>query len=164
MTGDAAIVLPALPAEATDPLFKRFYGYWAGRAPAGLLPGRQHIDPLDIPELLAGIMLYDVVRAGAAWRFRVRIAGEMPAAILGANPAGRYIDEFVLAERRRAVNDALTQVARDRAAHYWENPLWTAGREYIRMRRLALPLARDGRTPDMVIAYHVRSDLPPPAA
>jgi len=162
-----AVALPVLPAEAVDPGFRRFYDYWASRAPAGQLPGRQHIDPLDIPHLLAGVMLYDVVpgqadAAGNTARFRVRIAGEMLVGILGYNPAGRFLDEFVLADRRGVVNAAFARVARERIAHYWENQLWTAGREYIRMRRLALPLARDGANPDMVIAYHVRSELPPP--
>jgi hypothetical protein len=36
--------------------------------------------------------------------------------------------------------------------------MWTAGRQYIRMQRLALPLARDGRNVDMVFACHVRVD------
>ena len=48
--------------------------------------------------------------------------------------------------------------ARERIAHYWENQMWTAGRQYIRMQRLALPLARDGRNVDMVFACHVRVD------
>jgi hypothetical protein len=170
VTPSTPVVLPPLPAEAVDPRFRRFYAYWAGRAPPGLLPGRQHIDPPDIPSLLTGVMLYDVVAdaaptgaaVGAGLRSRVRIAGGMLVDVLGCNPTGRFIDEFVLDERKADVNAAFAQVARERIAHYWENQLWTAGREYVRMQRLALPLARDGISPDMVIAYYVRTDLPRP--
>jgi hypothetical protein len=125
-------------------------------APPGRLPGRQHIDPLDIPTLLPGLMLYDVVEADAGPRFRVRVAGEMVVGLLGTNPKGRYIDEFVIEPRKADVNAALAAVARDRIAHYWENQVWTSGLEYVTMQRLALPLARDGINADMVIAYHVR--------
>jgi hypothetical protein len=185
------VILPPFPAEAADPRFRQFYDYWASRAPPGRLPGRQHIDPLDIPALLTGVMLYDVVAVAAAAgggaavagapggdamptdvtdadamptrvRFRVRIAGEMLVDVLGRNPTGRFIDEFIVDERKADVNDAFAAVARQRIAHYWENQLWTAGREYVRMQRLALPLARDGVSPDMVIAYYVRTDLPKP--
>jgi hypothetical protein len=150
------ITLPALPAEATDPEFRQFYGYWVQCAPPGLLPGRQHLDPLDMPNLLHGLMLYDVVEHGAGLRFRVRVAGQTLVDMLGASPKGHFIDEFVIEQRKADVNAALTAVARERIAHYWENRLWTAGLEYITMQRLALPLARDGLHPDMVIAHYVR--------
>jgi len=155
------IKLPDLPPEAVHEDFRRFYDYWSCAAPAGALPGRQHIDPLvDLPRLIPSLVLYDVVPSDDELRFRVRVAGEVLVEIMGSNPAGRYIDEFVLPERRRQVNAAFTQVARMRVAHYWENQMWTAGRQYIRMQRLALPLARDGRIVDMVFACHVRVDAP----
>ncbi len=156
------ITLSELPPEAGHPDFRLFYDYWRAAAPAGLLPGRQHVDPLvELPRLIPNLVLYDVVpSADEELRFRVRVAGETLVEIMGSNPAGRYIDEFVLPERRRHVNAAFTEVARTRVAHYWENQMWTAGRQYIRMQRLALPLARDGRIVDMVFACHVRVDTP----
>jgi hypothetical protein len=156
---DPSIQLPELPAAAVHPDFRLFYDYWRKAAPPAALPGRQHIDPLvDIPQIIASVVLYDVVPGEAGPRFRIRVAGEMLVDIMGAAPAGRFIDEFVLPERREQVNAALSEVARGRVAHYWENQMWTAGRQYIRMQRLALPLARDGRNVDMVFACHVRVD------
>lgn len=156
------LVMPAIPVEATDPRFRQFYDYWLSCAPPGRLPGRQHIDPVDVPQLLPSLMLYDIVQEGANLRFRVRIAGEMLVTILGLNPAGRFIDEFVIEAKRTDVNAAFTLVARDRTAHYWENQLWTAGLDYIRMQRLALPLARNGTQTDMIIACHVRAPVDAP--
>jgi len=153
--------LPPLPDEADDPTLQAFYRYWRDRAPPGRLPGRQHIDPLDIPELLPQLILLDVLPQGEALRFRVRLAGGAMVEIIGANPTGRFIDEFVVESRREALNAAYASVVRARAAHYWENQLWTAGRDYIRIRRLALPLARDGATVDMIVACYVRAELPP---
>lgn len=153
--------LPALPAAATEPQFRMFHDYWCACAPAGALPGRQHIDPvIGIPQLTPNLMLYDVVEAGGVLRFRVRVAGQAIVEIIGHSPAGHFIDEIVLDEHKAAVNAAFATVVRDGIAHFWENQLWTAGREYIRMQRLALPLARDGRHPDMVIALQVRVNAP----
>ncbi len=157
---EPSIQIPELPPKAVHPDFQRFYGYWRNAAPSpAALPGRQHIDPLvDIPALIPSVVLYDVVPDEQDTRFRIRVAGEMLVEIMGAAPAGRFIDEFVLPARKAQVNEAFTQVARERVAHYWENQMWTAGRQYIRMQRLALPLARDGRNVDMVFACHVRVD------
>ena len=157
----------ALPGEASDPRFVEFFAYWRRCAPPGLLPGRQHIDPLDIPGLLPGIVLYDVVgdTAGdpAAVRFRFRLVGTMMCETLGVDPTGRFLDEFVLVDKQDTVHAAFVSIARDRCVHYWENPLWSADRTYVRLQRLALPLAGDGKTVDMIAAYYIRTPTPAPA-
>jgi len=151
------VQIPELPPEAVHPDIRRFYDYWRSAAPPGALPGRQHIDPLvDIPKLIANVVLYDVVRGADGLRMRIRVAGETLVEIMGAAPAGRFLDEFVVPARRAQVRAAFAEVVDGHAAHYWENQMWTAGRQYIRMQRLALPLARDGRNVDMVICCHVR--------
>jgi hypothetical protein len=162
MPPDTQIPLPALPPEATHPDFRAFYDCWRARAPAGLLPGRQHVDPIiDIPALVPRMALYDVVEFPEGPRFRVRVAGEMLIEVLGLAPAGRFVDEFIVPEKRATINAAFTRVARERVAHYWENPMWTAGRQFIRMQRLALPLASDGCNVDMIFACHVRAPNDP---
>lgn len=154
-------VLPALPSAATEPQFRLFHDYWCACAPPGALPGRQHIDPVSgIPQLTPYLMLYDAVPTDGGLRFRVRVAGQAMVDIIGHSPAGHFIDEFVLDAHKAAVNGAFAAVVRDGIAHFWENQLWTAGREFVRMQRLALPLARDGRRPDMVIALQVRVPAP----
>lgn len=146
-----------MPADATHPDFRIFYDYWRACAPAGLLPGRQHIDPvIDIPSLVPRLALYDVVDTPEGLRFRVRVAGEVLIEVMGLAPAGHFVDDFIVPERRATVNGAFRQVARERTAHYWEKQMWTAGRQYVRMQRMALPLARDGRTVDMIFACHIR--------
>jgi hypothetical protein len=161
------IALPTLPPEATDSRLRAFYEYWRSRAPDGRLPGRQHIDPLDVPALLPDLVLFDVVRQGegenASLRFRVRVAGGTLVELVGGtNPTGRFIDEFVPANRRGQLNGAYASVVRERIAHYWESQLWTEGREFVRVQRLALPLARDGASVDMVIGCYARVEQAPP--
>jgi hypothetical protein len=43
------------------PRFRRLADYLAIKAPPGKLPGRQHIEPTEIPDLLPWIMLIEVI-------------------------------------------------------------------------------------------------------
>ena len=148
--------LPPLPAEARDPHFAALYDYWSSLSRDGRLPGRRDIDPTAIPSLLSALILYDVVPGAAGPRFRVRLAGPTMVNMLGYEPRGRFLDEMVVPDKGSDVNAAFARVAGERIAHYWENRLWTAGRDFMTLQRLALPLADDGRRVDTILAFHVR--------
>ncbi len=153
--------MPDLPDGASDPAFREFYDHWRRAAPPGLLPGRQHIDPVArIPWLVANLALFEVVPTGGGLRFRVSQTGELMVNVTGSDPTGRFVDELIKPEFQARVNAALAQVVSERIAHYWENQMWTHQNDFIRMRRLALPLASDGRNVDMIFACYVRSDEP----
>lgn len=158
---DERVSLPDLPEDARDPAFREFYDHWRRAAPPGLLPGRQHLDPIThIPRLVPNLAIYDVVMTEEGQRFRIRLMGELMVDVIGTNPTGRFFDEFIKPAFRARLNAALSQVATDRIAHYWENQMWTYQNDFIRMRRLALPLASDGRNVDMIFACYVRTDEP----
>src|SRR3546814_19581662 len=66
----SAIILP----EDAAPKIKALLAYWQSIHPAGGgLPGRRHLDPIDIPELLPNIWMIDVKRGPL--RFRLRPVG-----------------------------------------------------------------------------------------
>jgi hypothetical protein len=158
---DHLVSLPKLPEDARDPAFREFYDHWRQAAPPGLLPGRQHIDPVSrIPWLVANLAVFDVVPSGEGLRFRIRQVGELMANVTGSDPTGRFVDDLIKPEFKARLNAALSLVATERIAHYWENQMWTHQNDFIRMRRLALPLASDGRNVDMIFACYVRSDEP----
>jgi hypothetical protein len=148
-------VLPEA-AAAADPRFREFFAYWERKAPPGRLPGRQHIDPGEMPRLLPGIVLYDVVRDGRNLRFRWRLVGTSVVAAVGADHTGQFVDEVILdPAQRAALQRALAEVVRTRAPRFWRTPISYPGREFVALERLALPLASDGETVDVVIAYYV---------
>lgn len=152
----------SLPPDAKDPRFREFFGYWQSKAPAGRLPGRVHIDPLQIPKLLQHIALYDVVPVGDDFRFRFRLVGTGVVETLGADNTGKFIDECMAPEAYKPLHEHYGTLIREGRPQYWQRNLPYANRDFMAVQRLALPLASDGTTVDMVISYYVpvlRTDI-----
>lgn len=144
------------PGAEPDPRITDLIGYWRRLAPGlGMLPGRQHFDPLQVHRYLPNIWLVDVV-PGPPPRYRLRLAGEavVQAGIL-VRP-GDFIDE----ERHtNDVNEARRQLDAVLASRA---PDWRRGRPTVRhskyvdlLERVILPLAADGQTVDMLLCMTV---------
>ena len=137
------------PPEAAHAKIAELYRYWRSIAPGdGLLPGRRHLDPIDIPALLANVWLLDVV--GHPPRFRFRLIGDAPRRLGIAAKRGEFVDKYN-AESDAPVQDMHFAV-RERS------PVWFRGRAYFPMdaqigelERLILPLAADGSLVDMLL-------------
>lgn len=73
--------------RSLHPKIRGLTEYWVSIRPPGLLPGRQHFEPLDVPALLPNLWLVDVIR-GAAPRFRYRLVGTNIARAFDGDPTG----------------------------------------------------------------------------
>jgi hypothetical protein len=140
------------------PLLAKFFGYWLSIRPSPvLLPGRQHFDPLDIPDVMPRIWLLDVVRGGAALRFRYRLAGTKEVETLEREVTGEWLDDV---HPRLKENPGLLE--RYRFMVEQGEPTYRTGfinfthkREHVRVENCMVPLARDGRTVDIIAACSV---------
>src|SRR5215813_216703 len=78
--------------QALHPKIARVLAYWRAIHPAaGVLPGRQHFDPMAIPDVLPGIWLLDVEREPL--RLRYRLAGTRIVESIGREVTGLWFDE-----------------------------------------------------------------------
>lgn len=148
----------AMPAEAGETDFIALFDYWRRQTPSGRLPGRQHLDPIDMPRhLLPRVMLFDVERAFDRVLFRVRLTGTKIVELLGCEPRGVLLHQRGLAEAGSlaATLDAATALA---APVVYSAPFVPARGRRLWARRLGLPLARDGRTVDMVLGIYALRD------
>ncbi len=125
-------------------------GYWQGKSPDGRLPGRQHIDPVEMGRLLANIWVVDVQRTPL--RFRYRVTGTLIVAYLGQEPTGEWLDVVIPHFEETHTCRDLKIVVADRV------PRWRRGPPSLRrelsfknLEQLSLPLARDGQTVDMTL-------------
>lgn len=148
----------ALPPEAGDPDFAALFEYWCRQAPPGRLPGRQHLDPIDMPrDVLPRVVLFDVLPSTEGPLFRVRLAGTKVVQMLGREPRGAMLHQLGLAEAD-SLASALKAAVTSGAPVIYSAPVILPSRRHLWARRLGLPLARDGVTVDMVLGTYVLRD------
>lgn len=145
---------PPLPADC-DPRVRRLYDYWRRiHPPLGGLPGRQHVDPTEISDLLPWLWMVDVVRTPL--RFRYRLVGTEQVAAMEHDFTGQFLDE---AHPRFLGSASYPQyvAAAERAeiGYLRGKPVFHLNKDYIAIERLLLPLARDGKSVDMLLAITV---------
>lgn len=138
------------------PKIARLTAAWRDMAPApGVLPGRQHFDPMRVPSLLPNIWLVDVL-PGPPRRFRLRLVG---GAIVEAGSLfrkGDFMDDPRCSPDPRVVvriMDAVVDTGR---------PDWRRGPTVLHhakhvdtLERIVLPLATDGHAIDMLLCMTV---------
>lgn len=140
--------------EECHPKVRAIHDYWRSKHPTGGgLPGRQHIDPIDIPQLLPNIWLIDVKRN--PYRFRFRLVGTLVVDYAGEDNTGKWFDEQ-LPDFDPSVFIDVVESGR---------PSWARGRskmrpekDYYELERVRLPLASDGKTVDMILSLTVFFD------
>jgi hypothetical protein len=155
---------PWMPCDAaTDrsswfPLLAEFFQYWLSIQPEpDVLPGRQHFDPLDIPTIMPRSWLLDVVRDGGALRYRYRLAGTKEVQTLEREVTGEWLDDVhprlkensALLDRYRFMVEQGTPTYRKGFINFMHK------REHVRVENCMVPLARDGRTVDIIAACSV---------
>lgn len=145
-------------AQKLHPKIRQFVEYWRSAAPAGRLPGRQHIDPTAIPALLANLWMIGVER-GETMRFRYRLIGTNVARAFGKDLTGRYLDEAHDGFEKSDIQRFLRETVNLRQPS-WRvgRPKFFALRDFLQLERVYLPGARDGKTVDMIFAMTVFLD------
>lgn len=144
----------------SHPEFRRLADYLAAKAPPGKLPGRKHIDPLELRGLLPGVMLIDVIpQASGEPRYRIRLVGTEVVAIQGSDATGKYVDEILTAEDGAELIRGYGEIVRTREPQYRRGGVATPGREHVPYERIAFPLANDGEHVDMLIFIFARLPL-----
>ena len=140
---------------------RAFLDYMQRIHPADRLPGRRDIDPLDVPDLLANMILVEVHRQPAPEpaRFFARIVGE---AILTAAPVpvmNRYLDDMAAEAQStpggnaRVSVDTRQQVLDSGRMYYWHGrPRMKFSFDYADVEYAHCPLADDGITIDRIVS------------
>ncbi len=128
-----------------------FVDYWNAKRGEREMPGRQDIDPAEIPQLLPHITLIDVIDGGA--RFRYRLVGTAVVDGFNRNHTGRHVDELDVPQfGRDALHIQYRSVLRKRRPIYLRNIYVMAGNVEAVTPRVLAPLSRDGQAIDMIIS------------
>lgn len=138
--------------DRLHPRYAAVRDYLGRVAPAGKLPGRQHLDPAALgPAILPFVNLAEVVRHEGALRFRFRLVGTRQTDAAAREITGRFIEEAVLPDYVGRINRNMQRVVQSREPLYDAFPMPHPGRDFIRSERVYFPLAADGKTVDMIL-------------
>jgi hypothetical protein len=152
-----------LPDNA-HPVIQKGLEYWRAAAPGpGLLPGRQHIDPLGMPSLLPHAWLLEVhPPAGeiSIPRFRFRLVGSHIDLGFGGPTTGSWLHDLetgfdAVTGRSRSFVDAATNGS---ISHRRGAPRFSMNSDSAELERVMMPLAADGRRVDMLLGFTVFYD------
>src|ERR1700722_9194073 len=151
--------LPDLVEPPPDcrPPIRALFDYWRRIAPAGRLPGRQHLDPVAIPSLLPHLWLLCVAPAPASplgWHFRYRLVGTELVRVFGRDPTGQLFHEAwpLLTSAGGVYPHHVAVVETRRPSFRRGRSLYDSQRDYHWLERILLPLARDGEQVDVILA------------
>ena len=146
------------------PFFRRLAEYLARKAPTGKLPGRQHVDPTEIADLLPWIMLIDVIsRKAGEPSYRIRLAGTEVVKIQGTDGTGRWVEEVLTNAEVVEIFKGYAEILRTHRPGYRSGIVASTGREHVLYRRIAFPLARDGEHVDMLMFVFAPEEKPTPS-
>jgi hypothetical protein len=139
------------PAEA-HPKIAEVIRHWQGLAPApGLLPGRQHFDPIRVPQLLPHLWLVDVVPDDPR-RFRTRLVGSAVVAARVPIRPGLFLSDVMTPEERLRAGDLFDRIVHQKHVDWRRGPSVLQHMEHIHsLERVMMPMAADGSSVDMLL-------------
>jgi hypothetical protein len=148
-------------ALALHPLFQPAFQYWRSLRDQGL-PNRHDIDPIEIPELLANVMLLDAVEGGAD--FRYRLAGTAVEHNFGASIKGVSLSAIVQTfPTIQPILDVKRHCVATGSPHACDAAVFTHFGTKKQLYCFAMPLSDDGHNVTQIFAIGIleRAAEPP---
>lgn len=141
--------------EFDHPKLLKFLDYWQSKRRDGRLPARADIDPVDLHDMLASIIIIEVVDEGERRRYRFRLFGTEHVEFNQRDLTGKCIDEVFRPDDAARTEATYAAVIASGEPHYWRTNVMLPGREFVHYERVMVPLASDGETVDMLIGMFI---------
>jgi hypothetical protein len=139
------------PSAPLHPKFVDFVAHYQSLAPAtGVLPGRQHFDPLRIPKLLPHLWLLDVVTDDPRC-YRVRLSGSALAAAGGKLRRGVFFSDAMTPSAAAYGMRVFDEVREGRHVDWRRGRAMLSHLKHIAyLERAVCPMASDGVNVDLL--------------
>ena len=147
------ILAHPLERRLTHPVHQLALAYWmrCRKLPGGI-PGRQDIDPVEIPSLLPWVNLIEVHRRPDRLAFRHRLVGTGIVDAWERDSTGRWFHEIYQPRKFASLQSRLEEVARTGDPAVLDDDLREVGKPHRAVSTLVMPLASDSRRVDMLLA------------
>jgi hypothetical protein len=139
-----------------SPLQQRALAYWESKRRGRAMPSRKDIEPTEIPDLLANVVLVDVLQDPPD--FRYRLIGTAIVERIAFDYTGKKFSELPHQQAGSIVWDTAARLCREKAPSVSEIPYVGPDRWVRGYRDLYLPLSDDGEHVTMIMGV-VEFDL-----
>lgn len=130
--------------------------HWRSLMPApGVLPGRQHFDPVQVPQLLSNVWLVDVVSDDPRM-FRARLVGTAFERVGARLRKGNFFEDVAPEAEAKVTAQSFRRLLQTGGYSWRRGKSSFSHMEHVReLERVILPLASDGATVDMFLCLTV---------
>ncbi len=140
------------------PRCRKLHDSWQDLRRDSDLPRRADFDPVAVPDLLPDLFLIDIERTDAgARRYRYRLVGTGNVDRFGRDNTGLWLDEAVEEPHLSSFLGIYERVAESAVPICEVLTAEHTQRRYLVYQRLLLPLASDGKTPDVLLGLIVEA-------
>jgi hypothetical protein len=141
--------MSAADLKLTSPLQQRAYAYWQSKLSGRRMPARKDLEPTEIPELLANLVLVDV--SHDPLDFRYRLIGTAIVERIAFDYTGKRFVELDHQEPGSKVWETAARICEERAPLISDIP-YVGPDQWVRgYRDLYLPLSDDGEQVNMIV-------------
>lgn len=141
-----------------DPRIRAVYNYWNGKRKGRRMPSRSDIDPVEIPTLLANIILVDVLED--LRRFFYRLVGTDIVDKRGFDPTGEQVGGAYFGPSAASALSHYEYIAASGNARFIDSPYVEPRGWYVYSERLMMPLSDDDKRVNMVFVYALWKEAP----
>lgn len=124
----------------------RALSYWQAKRGARRVPDRAEFDPIDIPDIMPHVVMWDVLPDG----YRCRLAGTKMVEIHGREMTGIAMSEFH-GVHNTTIQPEYDGVVLTGSPHYVERNLFWMHRDYRRYARILLPFSNGGSDVKIIV-------------
>lgn len=147
------ILIHPLQPLLTHPIHQMAFAYWMRRRRlTGAIPGRQDIDPIEIPSLLPWVNLIDVHRQPDGLAFRHRLVGTGIVDAWDRDSTGQWFHKLYQPRKLANMQPTLEEIVQLGEPAVLRDDLREVGKPHRTASTLIMPLASDGRRVDMLLA------------
>jgi hypothetical protein len=140
------------PAREWHPKLRKLFECWRSIHPAeGILPGRQHFDPVSVADVLPFVFMIELVDNPG--RLRYRLLGTRMVDAIGRDLTGQWLDEAHPHAAAHPIYRTLLQRSLQRQF------TWRRGQPFVHVdpdiyevEQVMLPMAKNGYDVDLVLA------------
>ena len=135
--------------DLPDDCARQLWRWWSASDRHPVPPRRKDFDPIEVPQALPGITIFDIERD--PWRLRVRIVGTRIVEETGRDTTGVYLDQL---EHAELVVARARWAAEHRCPYFMSAaPVTWTSRKYKHYSALALPLVDASGQTCMILYY-----------